>query len=78
MLGLLSRAAHPERQGAVLGIGQSVGSLARVLGPAGAGVLFDQRLALPYLAATGLILATTLVSARASQPRDGDAEEGDS
>ncbi len=78
VLGLLSRAAHPERQGAVLGIGQSVGSLARVLGPAGAGVLFDQRLALPYLAAAGLILAATLVSARASQPRDGDAEEGDS
>lgn len=76
VLGLLSRAAHPERQGAVLGIGQSTGSLARVLGPAAAGVLFDARLALPYLAGAGLILAAAMVSARASQPQDGDASEG--
>lgn len=74
VLGLLSRAAHPERQGAVLGIGQSVGSLARVLGPAAAGALFDVRLALPYLAGAGLILAAAVVSARASQPGDGDAQ----
>ena len=68
VLALLSRAAGPERQGAVLGLGQSVGSLARVLGPAMAGKLFDVRLALPYVAGAALILAAALFSARLVQP----------
>lgn len=73
VLGLLSRAAHPERQGAVLGVGQSVGSLARVVGPLVAGSLFDVGHALPYLAAAALVLAGTFVSARLVQPA-ADAE----
>ena len=68
VLGLLSRAAHPERQGAVLGVGQSVGSLARVLGPLLAGFLFDVRLALPYMAGAALVLIGAAVSARLVQP----------
>ena len=39
--GLLSRAVDAERQGAFLGLNQSLGSLARVLGPLGAGWIFD-------------------------------------
>lgn len=69
VLGLLSRAASPERQGGVLGAGQSVGSLARVIGPVTAGALFDVRLAFPYLAGTFLILLALLVSRGITQPR---------
>ena len=68
VLGLLSRAASPERQGGVLGVGQSVGSLARVLGPIMAGALFDVRLAFPYMAGALLILLALLVSRGIAQP----------
>ena len=70
VLALLSRAADPERQGAVLGLGQSVGSLARVLSPALAGQLFDIRIALPYLAGAALILVASLFTARLVQPEE--------
>ncbi len=68
VLGLLSRAVAPERQGATLGLGQSVGSLARVLGPAMAGALFDVRLALPYLAGSVLIALGALLTGMLTQP----------
>lgn len=68
VLGLLSRAASPERQGGVLGVGQSVGSFARVLGPSMAGALFDVRLAFPYMAGAALILLALLVSRGIAQP----------
>ncbi len=68
ILGLLSRAADPRRQGAVLGIGQSTGALARVIGPTMAGGLFDVDVALPYLAGAALILAGGLVCSRVGQP----------
>ena len=68
VLGLLSRAASPERQGGVLGVGQSVGSFARVLGPSMAGALFDVRLAFPYMAGAFLILLATVVSRGIAQP----------
>ena len=70
VLALLSRATDPERQGAVLGLGQSVGSLARVLSPAIAGKLLDVRLALPYLAGAALILVAAAFTARLAQPGD--------
>src|SRR5207249_9110528 len=38
---LISRRAGAEEQGEVMGVAQSVGSLARVLGPIIAGTLFD-------------------------------------
>ena len=72
VLGLLSRAVEPERQGAVLGVGQSVGSLARVIGPSMAGYLFDVRLFLPYLAGAVLIAVGTAISAGLRQPRAPD------
>lgn len=68
ILGLLSRAVEPERQGAVLGVGQSVGSCARVIGPSMAGYLFDVRLFLPYLAGAVLIGVGTVISAGLRQP----------
>lgn len=68
ILGLLSRAGAPERQGAILGLGQSVGSLARVLSLAMAGALFDLRLSFPYLAGGVLIVLGTLLAGRLVQP----------
>jgi DHA1 family tetracycline resistance protein-like MFS transporter len=54
---LLSRVAPTQLQGSVLGIGQSVGSLARIIGPTAAGVLYDLRgMEWPYLG--GAIVAT--------------------
>lgn len=70
VLALLSRATGSERQGAVLGLGQSVGSLARVLSPAMAGVLFDIRLALPYLTGAALIVVASIFIAGLVQPGD--------
>ena len=70
VLALLSRATASERQGAVLGLGQSVGSLARVLSPAMAGVLFDIRLGLPYLAGAALIVIASIFIAGLVQPED--------
>ena len=70
VLALLSRATRPERQGAVLGLGQSVGSLARVVGPTMAGALFDVRPALPYMAGAALILVAAAFVAGLAQPED--------
>ena len=70
ILGLLSRAVEPERQGAVLGVGQSVGSAARVLGSYMAGRLFDVRLFLPFLAGALLIGVAAALSAGLRQPED--------
>ena len=70
VLALLSRATDPERQGAVLGLGQSVGSLARVLSPAMAGALLEVRLALPYMVGAALILVAALFAAGLVQPED--------
>lgn len=70
VLALLSRATDSGRQGAVLGIGQSVGSTARVVWPILAGNLFDVRLALPYFAGSVLILVAAAVATRILQPRE--------
>jgi len=52
---LLSRRSDPEKQGAVLGVGQSVSSLARIAG-SGLGIpLLKQQLELPYYTALGLM-----------------------
>jgi len=63
---LLSRVAPREIQGSILGLGQSVGSLARIVGPTLAGVVYDlQGMAWPYLggawvAGAALLVALTL------------------
>ena len=70
VLALLSRATDPGRQGAVLGLGQSTGSLARVVSPSLAGALLDVRLALPYLVGAMLILAAAVFAAKLVQPEE--------
>jgi MFS family permease len=56
---LISRRSDPAKQGGILGVAQSTGSLARVLGPLIALPLFYASPPLPYLAAI-LIMAASL------------------
>lgn len=70
IVSLLSRVAPPQLQGSVLGIGQSVGSMARIIGPALAGVVYDlQGMEWPYIGGAwvggaALLVALTLPSRR--------------
>jgi DHA1 family tetracycline resistance protein-like MFS transporter len=58
---LISRASTAESQGGALGISQSAASLARVLGPAMGGALFQQVApGAPYLVAAALSVAAVL------------------
>ena len=61
VFGLISLNSPPHEQGANLGVAQSFGSLARILGPLFAGVLFYAHPALPYLICAGIALAAALV-----------------
>ena len=74
---LLSRRSDPAQQGLILGVGQSVSSLARIFG-AGIGIpLLRQGLSVPYLVATALMIAgTLLVIAAARSGQDFSQEEG--
>ena len=53
---LLSRSSAADAQGGVLGLGQSLSSLARVVSPLIAGVLFERDVFLPYALAATLML----------------------
>jgi MFS transporter, DHA1 family, tetracycline resistance protein len=62
---LISRRAGTEEQGEVMGIAQSVGSLARVLGPIIAGALFEAfGRNSPFLWGSVLVAAALLLSWR--------------
>jgi MFS family permease len=52
---LVSRRSDPARQGAILGLAQSLGSLARILGPMVALPMLHVRTTLPYGAGAGLM-----------------------
>ena len=56
LISLVSLQATTQNRGSVMGAFQSAASLARVLGPAAAGVLYDVRLAAPFLLAAALLL----------------------
>ncbi len=60
IMGLISQQVGPEEQGEVMGLAQSAGSLARILGPLVGGLLFDHAgVATPFVAA-GLLVVVTL------------------
>ncbi len=78
---LLSRWSDPTRQGGILGIGQSISSLARILGPMAGVPLFENRAMaeawgvtagqLPLLLATGLMaVGLVLIVVATSRGRD--------
>lgn len=61
--GLLSRAVPADHQGAYLGLNQSLGSLARVVGPVLAGLLFHLGNAgLPFLAGTAILMVASCIA----------------
>lgn len=63
---LLSRRSSPERQGTILGVGQSVNALARIFG-SGLGIpMLKASIALPYWLAAGLMLVAALLVWRAT------------
>jgi MFS family permease len=72
LFGLLSMLTPAAEQGATLGVAQSAGALARVIGPPVAGWLFDRHPSWPYLGVaviavlTGLIAWSSLVRDEAS------------
>jgi len=73
---LLSQAAAEDEQGAVLGTGQSLSSLARILGPYIGIQLLDVSAATPYIAGAGLMVVGGLAVASIRTPKPaikGDA-----
>lgn len=68
-LGMLSRLVDEDVQGGTLGVGQSVGSLARVAGPFVAGVAFDSiGIAWPYFIGAGVAAGAAVLAAGLVQP----------
>ena len=59
VFGMISLNSSPDEQGANLGVAQSFGALARILGPIFAGTLFFVKPSLPYLICGGIALATS-------------------
>ena len=62
LFGLLSILAPAAEQGATLGVAQSAGSLARVIGPPLAGWFFDRHPGWPYLSVAVIAVVTGLVA----------------
>lgn len=62
LFGLLSIRAPQDEQGATLGVAQSAGSLARILGPLFAGFFFDRHPSWPYTLCALIALVTGLVA----------------
>ncbi len=60
LFGLLSNLTPANEQGATIGVAQSAGSLARILGPIYATTTLHYLPALPYLSGTFILLATTV------------------
>jgi MFS family permease len=56
VFGLISILTPPHEQGATIGLAQSAGSLARIVGPIFAATLLDHHPALPYLVCSGISL----------------------
>lgn len=58
VFGMISLNSSPDEQGANLGVAQSFGALARILGPIFANILFFVDVKLPYVICGGLALVT--------------------
>ena len=73
---MLSRRSDPTQQGTIMGVGQSVSSLARIVG-SGIGIpLLTIQLNMPYYVATGLmILGVLLIVLTSKRGKDFDVTE---
>ncbi|MEM8974951.1 MAG: MFS transporter, partial [Pseudomonadota bacterium] len=70
---LVAAETDEARQGTVLGQLQAAGSLALVIGPLGAGYLYDASLTTPFVV-TGIVLALAVVLA-VGHPRNRTAPQ---
>ncbi len=57
LMAMVSKSAEAQRQGASFGLYQSASSLARILGPISAGILYDHRQEYPYILSALLAMA---------------------
>lgn len=73
ILGLVSRRTGADEQGVVLGVAQSAGSLARIIGPITGGLLFDQLGPWAPFLVSGVVVALVLVPGLAFLRREGAA-----
>lgn len=64
IFGLISIQTSADEQGATLGVAQSVGSLARILGPLFAATLYKRHAALPYLICGAIAIAAAVIAWR--------------
>jgi multidrug resistance protein len=64
---LISKTAPPNEQGRILGLSQSFGSLARVIGPISAGLLYHFDFRLPYIVACFMMLFCAYLASVAIQ-----------
>jgi hypothetical protein len=62
VFGLISILTPAHEQGATLGVAQSAGSLARIIGPIAAGAFYQFRPSLPYLVCAALALITAMLA----------------
>ncbi len=72
VFGLLSNLASSREQGATIGVAQSAGSLARIIGPLFAATLYTHIPALPYLICGAVSILTGLIAAQRLPRRDRD------
>lgn len=76
VFGMISLKSSPHEQGANLGVAQSFGALARILGPIFAGGLFFVHQALPYLISGGIAFVTALFAAKFLCGKDVPSDKG--
>jgi MFS transporter, DHA1 family, tetracycline resistance protein len=65
---LLSQGVPARQQGRALGLNQSISALGRVIGPASAGLLFEQGINLPFWIGGSVIMASWLLTLRLKHP----------
>jgi multidrug resistance protein len=65
---LLSRSVPDDRQGAILGVGQSVASLARIIGPSMAGALLELHRSIPFALGAALLLVAAVLTRKVRDP----------
>lgn len=61
-MGMISKNANSSEQGAILGVAQSVGTLARILGPVFATVAYAYRPILPYVICAAVALIAAMIA----------------
>lgn len=64
LLSLLSQSVDPDEQGGVLGLGQGLAALGRILGPSVAGLFFQVAPTIPFWVGAGLLLVCTGIALR--------------